>query len=203
MPALLPPLLDLAERVATVADRLEIRTALIGALALAANGYVRGTLDADLATTVDPFTTLRTLAQALEAIGLHTRLIMPDATDPLGGILRVWEREDEDGDPVDYCEVVNFTNPWSPGPTPAHAAIATAVPFPEARALRYVTLPSLVALKVATGALRDRVDVIELLASNPETDLDELRRVASPFDEAGVLETLIADAAELHRRGHG
>ncbi len=52
MDALAP--LALAERVAGVARDLGIETALSGASALAAHNYVRGTIDLDFATSVDP-----------------------------------------------------------------------------------------------------------------------------------------------------
>ena len=48
-----PTPLELAERVAEIARGLGIETALIGATALAVHGYVRGTLDIDLASIVD------------------------------------------------------------------------------------------------------------------------------------------------------
>lgn len=48
------PPIELAERVAGIARELGISTAVIGAVALAAHKYVRGTHDVDLATHVDP-----------------------------------------------------------------------------------------------------------------------------------------------------
>lgn len=46
------PLLAPAERVAQEAEALGIRTALIGAAALARHGYVRSTVDLDLGMTM-------------------------------------------------------------------------------------------------------------------------------------------------------
>ena len=89
------PLLRLAERVAEEANKLGIETAIIGAAALAVHGYERATLDLDLASAVDPTTELRELEKALLAMKLHTRLNLPDADDALGGVLNVWETEDE------------------------------------------------------------------------------------------------------------
>ncbi|MCA9548436.1 MAG: hypothetical protein KC933_00280 [Myxococcales bacterium] len=82
------PALELAERVAETAKGLGIETAVIGALALAAHGYVRGTVDVDLASSVDPGSVLRALQDKLREGGLKTRLLLPDAEDPLGGMLR-------------------------------------------------------------------------------------------------------------------
>ncbi len=94
------PLLGLAERVAEEAHALGIETALIGAAALAIHGYARATLDLDLASAVDPGSDLRALEAALRGIGLHTKLNLPDAEDALGGVLNVWEGEDDDVEPV-------------------------------------------------------------------------------------------------------
>lgn len=88
-PELPDPLIHLAERVATIAAEVGIVTAVIGATALAAHNYVRGTADIDLATAVDPFRDLSRLRDRLAAEGYHTELNMPDADDSLGGVLRV------------------------------------------------------------------------------------------------------------------
>lgn len=64
--------LRLAAQVAFEADRIGIKTALIGAAALAVHGYTRGTEDIDLATYVLPKTGLAALAQSLKELGLQT-----------------------------------------------------------------------------------------------------------------------------------
>src|SRR3954451_15969608 len=120
---------ELAERVAEAARKLGLETALIGASALAAHNYVRGTSDVDLGAAVDPRTALRALEQALRELGLHAELRMPDDQDVLGGVLGVWKHEDADGRPLDLVEVVNFCNPYRPMPNPAKAAIENAVPL--------------------------------------------------------------------------
>ena len=109
------PLIQLAERVAAVASELGMSTALIGATALAAHNYVRGTADIDLAIAVDPFKELRLLGDRLKRDGFLTELNLPDAEDSLGGVLRVWATSEAD-DPV---EVVNFKNPFNPSKNPA------------------------------------------------------------------------------------
>ena len=88
---------DLAERVARIAGALQIETALVGAYALAAHHYVRGTKDVDLGTAV-PLDALRRLQHALDEAGLHTLLRPPDEEDPLGGVLVVGTQADEAGD---------------------------------------------------------------------------------------------------------
>lgn len=104
------PLLALAERVASLASELGMATAVIGAAALAAHNYVRGTADVDLAMAVDPFRDLLRLRERLSAEGLHTELELPDADDVLGGVLRVRLQVDDD----DSVEVVNSKTRFAP-----------------------------------------------------------------------------------------
>jgi hypothetical protein len=183
----------LANRVAGEARGLGIQTALIGASALAANNYLRGTVDMDLASRVD-LPKLRELESHLQKVGLRTRLSMPDEDDNLGGVLRVWEREDDEGDPIDVVEVVNFLNPFRPRPNPAADAIRNALPLDHASELRYAQLADLVALKLYAGALRDLADVVELLVHNPAADLDEIRTTCKRYGFDAVLEDLISQA---------
>jgi hypothetical protein len=190
-----PAPFQLAERVAEAARKLGIETALIGAIALAAHNYVRGTDDVDLAVAVDRRTVLRGLEQALIELGLHAELRMPADQDDLGGVLGIWEHEDADGRPLDLVEVVNFHNPYRPKPNPAKAAIENALRLDERTHLKYVRLADLVALKLYAGSRTDLADVCEVLARNPDADLEEIRRVAKPYDAAGELERLIAEAA--------
>lgn len=190
----------LAERVATAASELGIATALIGASALAAHNFVRGTKDVDMASAVDPYSALRKLQSSLEHLGLKTKLNLPDGDDDLGGLLQIWEPdyEDEDGDPTRWVEIVNFANPHRPGlRTPAAAAIKNAVRLDEQTALRYVQLPDLVALKTYAGALKDFADIDQLLEVNPSADLDEVLAIAKPYDRCGQLQQLID---EIRRR---
>lgn len=92
--------IDLAERVSQVARTLGIETVVIGAYALAVYKFVRASSDIDLATCVQ-LEALQQLRQALECEGLRTELRSPDDQDPLGGLLRVWKFEDEEGNPID------------------------------------------------------------------------------------------------------
>jgi hypothetical protein len=184
--------LNLAERVTNAAEQLGIKTALIGALALAAHNLVRGTDDVDLACSIDPYGPLKELDELLRTQGLHTKLRFPDDQDSIGGVLVIWERADEDDEPIEPVEVVNFFNPHRPRKTPATAAIARSLPLRNS--LRFVTLPDLVALKLYAGGPRDHADIIELLQQNPDADVDEIRTVAKPFDHDSVLDTLISQA---------
>src|SRR5207249_1778691 len=103
----------------------------------------RATEDVDLATATDPYTGLTKLEHALQGLGFRTRLRFPDEHDALGGVLRVWEHEDDDDDPIDYVEVVNFSNPHRPALTPAADAIRNAVPIDDRSPIRVARLPDL------------------------------------------------------------
>jgi hypothetical protein len=194
-----PSPLALAERVAEAARGLGIATTLIGAAALAAHGYVRGTGDIDLATRVDPHDELARLERILRDAGLRVELRMPDEDVVLGGVLVVWEREEEDGNPLEPVEVVNFLNPHGPRPNPARDAIANAIPLDDSNVLTYPRLADLIALKLYAGSRRDLADIVELLAHNPQADLDEIRAAAEPYDRDTVLDTLIEEARQSTR----
>jgi len=171
---------ELAERVAQIAASLGIETVLIGAYALAAYDYVRGTSDIDLGVHVQ-LETLRQLRDRLEAEGLITSLTMPDDNDALGGVVRVWERSDEEGRPIDPVEVVNFYNPYRPRPTPALDAIKNANSLAEKPALRYPPLADLIALKLYANSLRDDADVVELLVRHADSDVTEIRTTCERY----------------------
>ncbi|HEY4178744.1 MAG TPA: hypothetical protein VGM90_17980 [Kofleriaceae bacterium] len=199
MAALSP--LQTADRIATIAAGLGIQTALIGAYALAAHRYVRGTKDIDLATDVSLADLVR-LQRAIEDDGFKTTLRTPDDEDSLGGVLVAWRETDADGDPVSPLEVVNFANPYRPRLTPATRAIRNAEPLDERPALRYPQLEDLVALKLYSGGRRDAADVVELLVHNPRADFEEIRRVAKTYG-FDVIDTLIREAQELIARSGG
>ena len=184
--------LALAEQVALAARNLGFDSALIGAAALAVYRYTRGTEDIDLAVSIEPWSQLRALEQALVSAGRHTLARMPDDDDPLGGVLVVWDSEDESG-------VVNFHNPARRVASPGAAAIARAEYLPGSP-LRCVKIEDLVALKLYAGGLSDLADIVQLLARNPETNLEAVRVTALPFDAENRLETLIAQAAKLRSR---
>jgi len=183
------PLIVLAERVATIASELGVPTAVIGATALAAHDYVRGTADIDLATSVDPFSALRELRDRLAAEGFHTELNMPDEDDSLGGVLRV-RAHDEDDDPV---EVVNFRNPLRPNHNPGSEAVMMAEPIGPPSPLRCVTLQHLIALKLYAGGRRDQADVVELLRRNPGANHSQIREVCARFGSAALLDQLLQE----------
>lgn len=60
--------------------------------------------------------------------------------------------------------------------------------------LRYVGLADLVALKLYAGSRRDIADVVELLRSNPDANLEQIRAIAAKYEYAELIETLIREA---------
>ncbi len=151
------------------------RSAVIGAAALAAHGYVRATQDLDLATEVDPFMQLRDVAKKAQAEGWTVRLDLPDHEDPLGGVLTV---TGEDFDPV---QVVNFHNPFRTIENPGHEALVGAVDLQGVPGLKVVRVEDLILLKLYAGGLKGLADIHELLVIHPEVDRVALRARAARF----------------------
>lgn len=95
---------------------------------------------------------------------------MPDAKDPLGGLLRV---ERDGALPV---EIINFDNAPSGGfPAIVRDAAARATPMGPDIPMRVVDVIDLIILKVYAGGPKAELDIQELLVRNP-VDLAELRR---------------------------
>jgi predicted nucleotidyltransferase len=172
--------LETAAKVARILVDLGVESALIGAAALAAHGYPRATEDIDLAVATDPFSVLEAARQRISAdLAVEATLALPDAADPLGGVLTV---TGEDFDPI---QVVNFVNPMGSGLNPGAEAIRTAVSgIVEGTSLRVVDLPHLVALKLYAGGPKSMLDVIEVLDRNPDADREAIRAVCRRFSLA-------------------
>jgi hypothetical protein len=176
--------LALVERVAAALAREGVDCAIIGSVALAAHGFVRATRDVDLAVLVAPSPTLSRLASALRAEGLTVEHVAPAPDDDLGGVVTVTAAG---ADPV---QVVNFYNPPRSGGALVRAALATAAAMPGLPA-RVVDLPHLVALKLATDAFRDEVDVGDLLAARPDAPLAEVRALCGSHGLGAALERVL------------
>jgi hypothetical protein len=152
----------------------------------------------DLATAIDPYTELRELEEVVSARGYRVKRNLPDAEDDLGGLLRIWTEEDEHGDPVQPVEVVNFLNPHRPRRAPARDAITRATPI-EGSTLRCVTLADLVAIKLDAGSRADLADVVAVLRSNPDADVETIRATCKQYGFE-VIDELIAEAQAHPRR---
>jgi hypothetical protein len=167
--------LGVAERVAELVHAEGGHVAVIGAIAMAAHRYPRATRDLDLATVADPFTTLAKVAAACRAEGWDAKLITPDGEDPLGGVLTIT------GGDFRPVQLVNFYNPLRPRGNPGAAAIEHSTPTIQGTSLAVVDLPHLIALKLYAGGPKNRADVIELLARNPDADLASIDATCARF----------------------
>ena len=170
----------LAELVAKTAGTLGIETALIGAYVVGIYGHIRATSDIDFATAVD-LSKLAELRAALESQGLHAKLNEPDDEDPLGGVVRVWITENEDGDPIDPIDVVNFKHPLHRIKIPVQQFIQDSLPVEGKPGLRYVTLPHLILTKLYAGDLQGQADVVALLLKNPDVNVEDIRALSKSY----------------------
>lgn len=163
--------LDAAERVGLVAERCGHPVLVIGAMALAAHGYIRATNDIDLALNAS-LAGLRALAQSLASAGFAAVLHEPDADDPLGGVI------DVAGD-FGLVQLVNFGNRF---PAVIDEALqGSPLALREGSPLRLIPLPHLIALKLYAGGRKSARDIVELLEANPGADVEQIRRLCARF----------------------
>jgi|LakMenEpi03Aug12_release.lakeMendotaPanAssembly.Ray.scaffolds.fasta_scaffold207081_2 hypothetical protein len=174
-----------AEEVAGVLESRGVGAVVIGAVALAAHGYVRFTEDLDLGVNTD-LVTLGQVAEALRAAGFDVELREPDGEDPLGGVVDV-------RGPFGLVQIVNYGGRF-PAVIDGGLAASDTVVRPGSR-LRIVPLPHLVALKLYAGGVKSRADIVELLARNPDADLAAIRNLCQGWRLRG-LEPLIDEAAD-------
>jgi hypothetical protein len=161
--------LDLAKEVVDCCARHGVKTAIIGAVAVAVHGYPRGTEDLDLAAAAD-LRALQETAVDLRARGCVVMIGEPDFDDPLGGVVTV---NRGDADPV---QIVNYANPYQPG-TGALADEAIQTAAARLDSLPVVDLAHLIALKLYAGGAKSKLDVVELLHRNAAADRDAIAEV--------------------------
>lgn len=155
---------------------------VIGAVALAAHGYVRQTEDLDLGVNAN-VRKLRELAGSLRSAGYRTELHEPDAGDPLGGVLDI---EGSFG----LIQIISYADKF---PAVIEDALReTQLTVHPGSSLKLVPLPHLIALKLYAGGTKSKADVIELLVRNPELDLESLRELCRSYRLRG-LDELIAE----------
>lgn len=177
-------ILQAAEEVVGILKQHRVDAVVIGAVALAAHHYVRQTDDVDLGVNAD-LPTLRTLVEALRRNGFAADLREPDATDPLGGVIDVTG-------PFGLLQIVSYADRF---PAVIEDAVHRAKLVVRAGSpLRLVPLPHLIALKLYAGGYKSKADIVELLAHNPDADLDEIRTLCRRYRLRG-LEELIAEAS--------
>jgi hypothetical protein len=180
--------LALASEVAAALRARRVKTALVGAGAMAVHNYSRQTEDLDLAVS-EPLERFRKLADDLRRCGFQVEMAEPDAQDPLGGVLTISRA---DTSPV---QIVNFDNSaFSAGhPRLGRLAVTTAESHPDLPApLRVVRLPVLIALKLYAGGPKSELDVLELLDRNRLVDLESLRTLCADLGLGDRLDALLA-----------
>lgn len=154
-----------AEEIARILETQGVGAVVIGAVALAAHGYVRLTEDLDLGVNTD-LDTLRRVVETLRASRFDVELREADGQDPLGGVVDVRGS-------FGLVQIVNYGGRF-PAVIDAGVAAAETVIRPGSN-LRIVPLPHLVALKLYAGGTKSRADIVELLAHNPDADLTAIR----------------------------
>ena len=181
------PILQAAERVATILKQHRIDSVVIGAVALAAHHYVRHTQDIDIGVSV-ALPVLQEVTDSLNAAGLTAEISKPDMSDPLGGVVNITGR-------FGLVQIVNFGDRL---PAVIRDAIrdSTMVLRPGSP-LKLTPLPQLVALKLYAGGLKSKADILEVLRRNPEADLHDVLTTCQRYGLHGLEEII----AELSRHG--
>ena len=172
-----------AEEVAEILESRGVGAVVIGAVALAAHGYVRFTEDLDLGVNTD-LGTLSRVAEALRTAGFEVQVREPNGEDPLGGVVDV-------RGPFGLVQIVNYGGRF-PAVIDGGLAAADTVIRPGSR-LRIVPLPHLVALKLYAGGTKSRADIVELLSRNPDADMGAIRDLCLGWRLRG-LDPLIEEA---------
>lgn len=172
-----------AEEVTGILESRGVEALVIGAVALAAHGYVRFTEDLDLGVNTD-LVTLTQVADGLRTAGYDVELREPDGQDPLGGLVDV-------RGPFGLVQIVNYGGRF-PAVIDGGLAAADTVIRSGSR-LRIVPLPHLVALKLYAGGTKSRADIVELLSRNPDADVAAIRELCQRWRLRG-LDPLIEEA---------
>jgi hypothetical protein len=179
-------ILQAAETVAGILERHRVGTVVIGAVALAAYHYVRQTNDLDLGVNAD-LPTLREVLAALRREGFAAELREPDGDDPLGGVIDV-------AGPFGLLQIVSYADRF-PAVIEDALRAATLVVRPGSP-LRLVPIPHLIALKLYAGGHKSKADIVELLARNPDLDLDEVRALCRRYRLPGIEELILERAVQ-------
>lgn len=161
-------------RITAKLESLDIPYCVVGGMALVAHGYVRGTVDVDLLVTPEG---LKATHEALDGLGY---------VPPFKGSKQL--RDAENGVRVEFLVTGQFPGDGKPKPIafpdPTQASVSI-------DGIRYLSLPTLVELKLASGLtnpqrLKDLVDVMELirLLNLPSDFSQNLNPYVQPkFDE--------------------
>lgn len=164
------PDLERARDLAAVLRDAGIEPLLIGACAMAAAGYVRGTEDIDLAIAVQ-LPELKALAERLSRSGWRVKLNLPDGQDPLGGVINI----DADGTLV---QVINFGTTF---PAVIRDALADPRATLGAPGLLTASIPYLIALKLYAGGMKSDADIDALLSLDAANVAEETEQICRRY----------------------
>lgn len=164
--------LAVAKQVSEILAQCKIRCMVVGAAALAVHGYARQSVDLDLAVYANPFETFRDAHAQLTRAGLNAELVMPDAEDPLGGVINVT------GSDFEPIQVINFDNPMNRRGIHKLVGDILSEIEPGASGLAVVPLELLVLLKLFAGDSQSQRDIHELLRANPNCDREKITALA-------------------------
>ena len=81
-------------------------------------------------------------------------------------------------------QIVSFSGRF-PAVTEDAVRLSTLV-VREDSPLKIVPIPRLIALKLYVGGHKSKADIVELLARNPDLELDEARRVCARYGLGGL-----------------
>lgn len=164
-------------RIAALLNQQGLQTALVGAAALAVHGYSRATEDVDVGLATASLATLRRCGDEIRAaLQVDVTIGMPDAEDPLGGVITIH------GPDIRQIQVINFVNPIGMGDHPGREAIEQARELMIAGTyVGVVDLEHLVAMKLFAGGMKNKADVVEVLAYNPDANLDAIAALCARF----------------------
>ncbi len=185
--------LELVARLVAILEERRLPHALVGAAALAAHGYSRATEDIDIGIVTGELQQLQGLAtDARERLGVDAVVRLPDSDDPLGGVVTL------SGEHLRQVQVINFVNPLGVGDHPGREGVKAAEPLVVAgAAVGVVDLAHLVAMKLFAGGMKSQLDVVALLAFNPDADLESIAALCARFGLAAAWATI---AAEVNAR---
>lgn len=149
--------------------------ALIGALAVAAHGYVRATDDIDFVSPADP----KEIQARLRMAGIESKTRRGDALE--GDILSVV-----------YGRAEGFRFDVLFPPVPIDWSRTVLLPLSESSRLRVVDLDALVRLKLRAGGPQDLIDVVHLVRLHPEIE-ERALAFAEAYGVRNRLEEWLAD----------
>lgn len=159
-----------------------VQYAVIGAMAAAAHGVVRASVDADVVLSL-PSQRLGEIERRLRAAGLETELRLGDADDPIGAVLAL---SDAYGNRVDLLAGLR-------GFDPRAFSRLLEVPFQGER-LQVIGREDFIAMKIFAHGPQDLEDArLTLAAAGPDIDIELLRRAAVGYGEetSAALERLL------------